>query len=169
MHTFVIYQLSGAEQSGTFYSSKMTSTPPAWAGPPPDQIAAWNLIQAGHLIGRRFHREFSVLGLTPTQFGVLLQLELHPDMSNNQIARSVMVTPQSMSELLESLRSLDYVESGTPAGRGHRIAIRLTDSGRRRLHECSAAVARVEASLGLTDSKQDELNRLLASILSTGT
>ncbi|QNK83109.1 MarR family winged helix-turn-helix transcriptional regulator [Nakamurella sp. PAMC28650] len=146
----------------------MPSNSPTWAGPPPDQITAWNLIQAGHLIGRRFHREFSRLGLTPTQFGVLLQLQLHPDMSNNQIARSVLVTPQSMSELLESLESLGHVERDLPAGRGHRIAIRLTDAGRERLHQCSAAVARVEESLGLSGQGREQLNELLASVLATG-
>ncbi|QNK80510.1 MarR family winged helix-turn-helix transcriptional regulator [Nakamurella sp. PAMC28650] len=147
----IIHQVSGAEHLGRLYGFVKTSTPPAWSGPPPEEIAAWNLIQVGRLIGRRFHREFTALGVTPTQFGVLLQLQLHPDRSNNEIARSVLVTPQSMSEPLESLESLGLIERDPPVGGWHRVAIRLTDAGRHRLHPCSAAVGRAEDSLGLTD------------------
>ena len=104
--------------------------------------------------------------MTPTQFGVLLQLQLHPDTSNNQIARSVLVTPQSMSELLESL---GLIEREPPVGRGHRVAIRLTDAGRHRLHPCSAALGRAEDSLGLTDHGRQEFNELLLQIPDTRT
>ncbi len=147
----------------------MTPTQLAWTGPNPDQIAAWNLVQAGHLIGRRFYREFSKNGLTPTQFGVLLQLHLHPDMTNNHIARSVLVTPQSMSELLDSLQSLGLVERDAAPGRGRRVAIRLTDVGTERLQQCSEAVGRVQESLGLTEQNHHDLNHLLTAVLATAT
>ena len=146
----------------------MTSplSPPAWPGPDPDQIAPWNLVQAGHLIGRRFHREFAQVGLTPTQFGVLLQLDLHPEMSNNQIARSVLVTPQTMSELLDSLENLDLIRRDA-ARRGHRVPVRLTGAGRQRLQQCSAGIDLVQQSLGLSQQQHDDLNRILAVILAS--
>ena len=142
----------------------MTSPRSGWTGPDPDQITAWNLVQAGHLVGQRFHRQFSRLGLTPTQFGVLLQLQLHPNMSNNEIARSVLVTPQSMSELLESLEAAGFIERDTALGRGHRIGIRLMAAGTDRLNRATSAVDAVQQSLRLSAEQHRDLNRILGMI-----
>ncbi|HWM04482.1 MAG TPA: helix-turn-helix domain-containing protein [Actinophytocola sp.] len=37
--------------------------------------APWTLIQASHVVVREFTAVFAEVGLTPTQFGVLVQLE----------------------------------------------------------------------------------------------
>jgi len=136
-----------------------------WPGPDPDDITAWLLVQAGHLAGRRFTAVLGDLGLTPIQFGVLLQLDLHPAMSNGEIARSVLVTPQSMSELLGSLERLGLVERESEGGRGRRVRARLTPAGRQTLEACSRRVAEVEASLGLTATEARQINALLRRLL----
>ncbi len=142
-------------------------SPSTWSGPPPQDISAWNLIQVAHLVGRRFHTALALVGLTPTQFGTLIQLDLHPEMSNNQIARAVLVTPQTMSELLTSLQLLGLVERAASAGRGRRVAVRLTDAGRDVLERSAHAIGQVEASLGLDGGQQQVLNGLLNHILTT--
>jgi DNA-binding MarR family transcriptional regulator len=132
-----------------------------WPGPAPEGIAAWTLIQASHVVARRFRAAFGGLGLSPTQFGVLLELDLHPGSSNGEVARAVLVTPQSMSDLLASLERLGYVERDDSAGHGHRVPARLTPAGREILRECAAAVADVERSLALTPEQAAQLNALL--------
>jgi DNA-binding MarR family transcriptional regulator len=135
-----------------------------WPGPAPEGIAAWTLVQASHVVARRFRAAFGRLGLSPTQFGVLLELDLHPGSANGEVARAVLVTPQSMSDLLASLERLGYVERDDSAGHGRRVPARLTRAGREILRECAAAVADVEKSLGLTPEQAAQLNGLLRII-----
>ncbi|MBL7253622.1 MarR family winged helix-turn-helix transcriptional regulator [Paractinoplanes lichenicola] len=135
-----------------------------WPGPAPDDIVAWTLVQASHRVARRFRSAFGRLGLSPTQFGVLLELDLHPGSSNGEVARAVLVTPQSMSDLLNSLQRLGYVERDGSAGQGHRVPARLTAAGRQVLRECATAVMGVEESLGLTREQAGQLNSLLHAV-----
>jgi DNA-binding MarR family transcriptional regulator len=138
---------------------------PTWPGPPVSSITAWSLVQAGHLAGRRFHTELNRAGLTPTQFGVLLQLDLHPGMSSGQMARAVLVTPQSMSGLLASLADRGLIKRSEPTGRGRAITAELTPAGQDVLGRCSEAVQAVEHSLGLGASQAAVLNDLLQQII----
>jgi len=41
--------------------------------------------------------------LTPTQFGVLAQLSIHPGLIQSELARRNLVRPQSVDELIRSL------------------------------------------------------------------
>jgi DNA-binding MarR family transcriptional regulator len=132
-----------------------------WPGPPPEDVAAWTLVQASHIVARRFRAAFREVGLSPTQFGVLLELDLHPDSSNGELARAVLVTPQSMSDLLASLERLQLIERDDSAGQGFRIPARLTPAGQRVLRRCAEAIDDVERSLGLTPAQARELNTLL--------
>jgi DNA-binding MarR family transcriptional regulator len=139
-----------------------------WPGPPPEDIAAWTLVQASHRVARNFRAAFRDVGLTPTQFGVLLELDLHPGSSNGELARAVLVTPQSMSDLLASLERLHLIERDDSAGHGFRIPARLTPAGRRALRLCAAAVDGVERSLGLTPTQAAQLNALLRIVVADG-
>ncbi|AGL15862.1 MarR family winged helix-turn-helix transcriptional regulator [Actinoplanes sp. N902-109] len=139
-----------------------------WPGPAPESVVAWTLVQAGHVVARRFRTAFGQLGLSPTQFGVLLELDLHPGSSNGELARAVLVTPQSMSDLLSSLQHLGYVERDDSAGQGHRVPARLTAGGQAVLRRCATALVEVENSLGLTRRQAGQLNTLLHIITDTG-
>ena len=138
-----------------------------WTGPPPDEITAWLLVQAGHVVGHRFRQALADCGVTPTQFGVLLELDLHPGLASAEVARVVMVTPQSMSELLASLTDLDLIVRAPSIGRGQRIPIELTSAGRRLLRRCQAAVAAVQESLALDETQIRQLNGLLHTVLTS--
>lgn len=143
-------------------------TQPTWAGPAPADITAWTLVQVGHLVGRRFHVGLADLGLTPTQFGVLIQLDQKPGMTNAEVARAVLVTPQSMSELMASLVTLGFVTREVPPGRGHPVAGQLTAAGTAALARCLPTVEQIEQSLGLTREQRGALNRNLHMILNAG-
>ncbi|MBO2453093.1 winged helix-turn-helix transcriptional regulator [Actinomadura barringtoniae] len=138
-----------------------------WTGPEPDEITAWTIVQAGHVVGRRFWSMLGTVGLTPVQFGVLLHLDLKPGLGNAELARIVMITPQSMSELMVSLEELGLVERDPSLGRGRRVAARLTEAGRRRLAQCAELVDDVEASLDLPRDQATALNAGLRHILTT--
>lgn len=145
------------------------TTDRSWTGQEPADVTAWTLVQAGHVVGRRFHAAFAEVGLTPTQFGALLQLDLHPGMTNGQIARSVLVTPQSTSELMASLERLGLVHRKIPAGRGHPVPAQLTPAGRDALTRCTTAVADIQASLHLNSDQLSQLNQLLRRVLDSET
>ena len=146
------------------YAAAVAAT---WSGPAPDSITAWLLVQTGHVVGRRFRQALADCGVSPTQFGVLLELDLHPGLANAEIARVVMVTPQSMSELLTSLLELGLIDRTPSAGRGHRLPAQLTADGRRVLAHCQTAVATVQDSLALDQADTQQLNVLLHRILGT--
>ncbi len=120
------------------------------------------------MVGHRFRQALADCGVTPTQFGVLLELDLHPGLANAEMARVVMVTPQSMSELLNSLSDLDLIVRAPSIGRGQRIPIELTSAGRPLLRRCQAAVATVQESLALDEAQIRQLNGLLHIVLSSG-
>jgi DNA-binding MarR family transcriptional regulator len=139
----------------------------AWTGPAPEQIVSWAIVQAGHVAAARFRRELDRVGVTPTQFGVLLQLDLHPGMSNGEIARVALVTPQAMSGLLAGLQRLGYIDRDDSVGHGRRMPARLTDQGRQILRLCATAVADVEAALGLSPEQAGRLNELLRLVIAS--
>src|SRR3712207_9145699 len=84
-------------------SSTNQARPVAWDGGSPDDYVGWTLIQASHAFNRHVETLLAEVGLTPMQFGVLVQLSLRPNLGSAELARAVLVTPQSMGELLQSL------------------------------------------------------------------
>ena len=135
-----------------------------WPGQDPHQITAWTLVQAGHVAGRRFTAQLAEVGLTPTQFGALLVLDLEPGLSGGEIARRIAVTPQSVSALVTALADLDLITRDPSAGRGHKITTRLTPAGQATLRAASTAVEAAN-ELGLTEAESRQLNELLQRVL----
>jgi DNA-binding MarR family transcriptional regulator len=140
-----------------------------WPGPDPADLTAWTIVQAGHVTGRRFSTAFAQVGLSATQFGVLLLLDLHPGLSGGEIARRVAVTPQSVSGLVTALVDLGLVTRDPSPGRGHRGSAQLTESGRATLLAAYDAIEAVNstAALGLTEDESATLNRLLHKVLTS--
>jgi DNA-binding MarR family transcriptional regulator len=135
-----------------------------WPGRDPEDITAWTLVQAGHVAGRRFTAALAEVGLTPTQFGALLVLDLEPGLSGGEVARRIAVTPQSVSELIATLAELGLIVRDPSPGRGHRIAASLTPAGQAALRAANTAVEEVD-SLGLTEPEAALLNELLHKVL----
>lgn len=133
----------------------------------PEDWAGWSLVQAYHRVGRRFHETFAAAGLTAHQFGVLVQLDREPGVSQAALARHVLVTPQSMGDLLGQLEALGYLRRTRAAFRGAAASVELTDTGRRILAEVFPRVAAINtpAALGLTPGECESLNGLLRRVL----
>jgi DNA-binding MarR family transcriptional regulator len=129
-------------------------------------LTAWTLIRAHHAVARRFNEVFADAALTPTQFGVLAQLTTAPGLIQSELARRVLVRPQTMGELLASLLERGLVRREGPGGRGRAAAVTITDRGREVL---AAALPRVRAfndpaTLGLTAEQAHTLNSLLHTV-----
>ncbi|MBP2371959.1 DNA-binding MarR family transcriptional regulator [Pseudonocardia parietis] len=112
---------------------------------------------------------FAEVGLTPTQFGVLAQLEDHEPRTQADLARGVLLRPQSMGELVESLLARGLIARDGPGGRGRRVGIRLTDAGRALLAAAWPQVRKFNApaTLGLSQPQADTLDDLLHRVRDT--
>src|SRR4051794_17471278 len=89
------------------------AAPFAWEGGSPDDYVGWTLIQASHALGRHFEAALTSLGLTPMQFGVLVQLSLRPNLGSAELARLVLVTPQSMGSCCSRCSGWDWWSATT--------------------------------------------------------
>ena len=134
-----------------------------WEGRSPADYVGWTLIQAAHALNRHVEALLGELGLTPTQFGVLVQLSLQPDLGSGQLARLVLVTPQSMGQLIRSLERAGWVTREQGVGRGRRVRIRVTAAGHDVLRRATPVVGALNVAevLGLTVEERWILNRLL--------
>lgn len=128
-------------------------------------FAAWTLVQASHVVARGFAAVFAQVGLTPTQFGVLAYLADEPALTQAELARRVLVRPQSLGELLVPLLERGLVRRDRPGGRGRRSGIALTDAGREVMAAALPGVQEFNASLGLDPTQLGTLDDLLHTIL----
>nr|WP_225954958.1 MarR family winged helix-turn-helix transcriptional regulator [Kibdelosporangium phytohabitans] len=109
--------------------------------------------------------------MTPVQFGVLAQLAATPELLQAELARSVLIRPQSMAAVITQLVDRGLLERRGTGGRGRPVPIRLTDEGRQLLGQASAAVRRYNepATLGLESYEAGMLNALLHKVIDAHT
>lgn len=123
-----------------------TPGPPETTDPPAaEDLVLWELVQTAHLAARAFRDLFATVGLTPTQFGVLACLADGDDFTKAQLARALMVRPQSMDLLIEALLAEGMVERDGPPRRGRAAGITITTAGLERLAHIRPQVAEMNA------------------------
>lgn len=137
------------------------------------ELPMWELVQTYYLVARGFHEVFGAVGLTPVQFGVLASLADGEDLSQADLARAIMVRPQSLGEVATGLIERGLVERDGPGGRGRRARLRITGAGRELLDRARPGVEAFNAphSTGLSPAESTELVRMLRTVraaLSTG-
>lgn len=135
-----------------------------------ESLIAQELVQTAHVVGLRFSELFAGLDLTPTQFAVLIELEAldqgQQGLTQAELARRVLVRPQSVGVLLASLVDQGLVARDGPGGRGRRVGVSLTDGGRTALARAWPAVRAFNdpAALGLTPAEAGMLGQLLERV-----
>lgn len=149
------------------YSSAMADASRGPAPTSPEDLPAWTLVQTAHRMARRFRDVFDAHGLTAHQFGVLVQLSIEPGISQAALARTILVTPQSMGPLLAQMEDADLVRRTRPASRGASISVELAGHGRRILSATFPDVGALNApaALGLSEPEAATLNALLHRVL----
>ena len=99
------------------------------------------------VLRRRLSAAVEPAGLTLPAYTALSVLRGQDGLSNAQLARRSLITPQSMSEVLSRLVDQGYVRRRAEPGRGRVIRIELTKAGSRALEQCDRAVDGVEQEM----------------------
>lgn len=94
-------------------------------------------------------------GLSVNQYTTLSVLDHRSGLSNAQLARRALVSPQAMNEVLLTLEKRGLVRRHAHPEHGRIRQARLTAKGRSLLVGCDAEVRRVDASMlsGLSDGE----------------
>lgn len=123
----------------------------------------WELIQTSWVVARGFTEVFAEAGLSPGQFGALQCLAEQDGLTQAELARQLMMRPQSVGEVVGSLLQRGLVRRDGPSGRGRRAGLTLTDQGRDTLRQAWPGVRAFNApdTLGLTIEETATLVRLL--------
>jgi DNA-binding MarR family transcriptional regulator len=124
------------------------------------------LRQAGGAHRLRMERALADLGVTPPQFTVLTMLVAYPGLSNADVARLAMLTPQTVSVIVANL-----LRSGAIARRPHAVHGRIqhidvTEAGKALLKQCRSRVKAIEQQIlaGFNAAEESVIRRWLVSV-----
>lgn len=132
-----------------------------------DGVLTWSMVRVARFVGQRLAERLAEHGLNPIHFGVLAYLAIAPEMTQADLARAVLVQPQSIAPLVDGLEERGLVRRTGDRARGRRNPVQITDSGLRALEEVwDIALSTNDLSdAGLTIQESAELNRLLLKII----
>jgi DNA-binding MarR family transcriptional regulator len=119
------------------------------------------------VLRRRLSAAVEPAGLTLPAYTALSVLRAQDGLSNAQLARRSLVTPQSMSEVLTLLVDQGYVRRRAEPGHGRVIRTELTKRGSRALERCDRAVDEVEREM-LGELDDDEVTSLRDVLIRCG-
>lgn len=104
------------------------------------------------------------LDLTPSQYTTLNMLSAQAETSSSDLARRVLVTPQSMSEMIIALDRKGLIKRRESEGNRRVLGVSLSPAGRALLDKAEVRVDALESDLFATLSAAD-LEALRASLL----
>lgn len=132
-----------------------------------NRIITWSIVRAARLTGRRLDERLADHQLNPVTFGILAYLAITSPMTQADLARSVLIRPQSIAAVLEGLEERDLLRRVGPRTRGRRNPIELTNKGRTKLEAVWQTVEQTNdlTDLGLNRDESAQLNRLLLKLL----
>lgn len=140
-----------------------------WSGGDPDKFTALTVVRATQVLGRVFAATLAPFDLPPHQFSVLLHLVERPGISQADLARVVLATPQSVGQLIRVMEEKGLIERTPPAGRGLPSALYASAAGRTLLDDVTPHVLAAFApeALGLDTASHDRLNDDLHVVMNT--
>ncbi|MDV6262568.1 MarR family winged helix-turn-helix transcriptional regulator [Rhodococcoides yunnanense] len=138
-----------------------------WSGGDPDDFTSMTLIRTSLAMRRVFVATLAPFDLPPHHFSVLMHLVEQPGLSQADLARVVLATPQSVGELLRVMEHKGLVERTAPAGRGLPSAVYASKAGRDILDAVTPHVKAAFApeALGLDEATYRRLNVDLHAVL----
>lgn len=112
-----------------------------------DGPVGYLLIQAAGVFRQRMARALAPLEVTPPQFSVMTMIRAYPGISNADLARLALLTPQTLSVIVANLlRDGAVVRSPHPV-HGRVLQLELTMEGHTLLAECRRRVKALERAL----------------------
>jgi DNA-binding MarR family transcriptional regulator len=140
--------------------SRRTSTAPDSASP----TLLYLVGRVDRVVRRSIDEVVRARGLSVNQYTTLSVLARRSGLSNAQLARRALVSPQSMNEVLLTLEQRGLVSRRAHPDHGRILQARLTPKGRRVLAACDAEVNDVEARM-VKDLTSEEQAALRAALL----
>lgn len=114
---------------------------------------------------RRLVEALRPQGLTVAQYTTLSVLRARRGLSNAQLARRALITPQAMNEVIAWLEQEGLVRRRADPNHGRILRAELTPAGRARLAACDAAVEEIEERM-LAELSPSERKRLYDDLAS---
>jgi len=144
----------------------MVNEPAPTRGAPDNGTSPTLLYLVGRIdrvVRRAIDDVVSSRGLSVNQYTTLSVLNRRSGLSNAQLARRALVSPQSMNEVLLALEQRGLVRRRAHPDHGRILQTRLTAKGRKLLAACDAEVREVEARMiaGMTIEEQAALRHAL--------
>lgn len=106
-------------------------------------LPLWEIVQTSRVVERRLTAVFAQAGLSPAQFGVLACVADGDDLSQADLARAILVRPQSLAPLLAGLVERGLLDRDGEPARGRRSTYTLTAAGRAALDVARPEVLRI--------------------------
>jgi len=113
------------------------------------------LRQAAGTYRNRMDRRLADIGVTPPQFAVMTMVNAYPGISNAEIARLALLTPQTVSVIVANLERAGTVQRLPHDVHGRILQIELTDSGKTLLQQCRTRVQALEREISGEVSEAD--------------
>jgi len=148
-------------------SSAVPSIPRPGEGKRGEAGHAGYLLRQAHAIHRlRMERALADLRVTPPQFAVLTMLHAYPGISNADVARLSLLTPQTVSVIVANLEKMDAIARRPHSVHGRIQHLDVTEAGRKLLAQCRSRVQKIESWLleGLTSAEEKAVRRWLGNI-----
>jgi DNA-binding MarR family transcriptional regulator len=135
-----------------------------------DEILTWNLVRAARLTARRLSDRLDEHDLNPVTFGILAHLAVTSPMTQADLARAVLIRPQSIAALLDGLEQRGLICRAVDRSRGRRNPVVLTDDGHQMLETVWDTVIETNdlSDDGLSPEETNQLNRLLLKLVHAG-
>jgi DNA-binding MarR family transcriptional regulator len=133
----------------------------------PKDLIGFQIIRLAHLKKARddmLFRKATGLGLTHCR--LLKFLCVNPNSGAGQIARFLLIAPQSTAALIGELWAMGLIEKDAERRRGARVTLRITDKGLDLLTKAETVFVRAhkEVRMSLSPAEVVQFNRLLIRV-----
>ena len=117
-------------------------------------------------LNRHLEARLRPLGVTSPQYTLLSVLRARPGLTNAQLARRAMITPQSMHRIMLVLEARGLIVRPQDASHHAERRAKLTPAGEAMLDACEGAVCQLEARMlaGLPETERARFQQLLLRI-----
>lgn len=112
--------------------------------------------RVNHAIRRQMRARLAEWSLSVQEYTTLSVLSSRPGLSNAQLARRALVTPQTMIEILAKLERRGLVERGPDPSHGLILRAELTPDGRDVLSEADRVVLEIQDKMLTSVSQRDQ-------------
>jgi DNA-binding MarR family transcriptional regulator len=118
-------------------------------------------------VRRELRRLLAPHGLSVPELTVLSVLQRRPDLSNAQLARRALITPQSMNDVVAGLESRGLVKRTVDPSHGRILLTRLTPAGHGMLRRVTPTIETLQAELleDVPAAERDIVVRGLISVM----